>query len=107
MIYVTDFEKIHILRIDEENNFEPMKENIILNYLDCGLFLGSDDGRILLSYKQNEKNFITYQKKFIHEFEVFMKHQDLEYAQCVCLESGDIVIANEGIVYLLDGNSYQ
>ena len=84
-----------------------MRENIILNYLECGQFLASDDGHLLVTYKQNERNFMTYQKKFIHDFEVFIKHQDLEYAQCVCLESGDIVIANEGIVYLMDGNSYK
>lgn len=38
---------------------------------------------------------------------MIIKHQDLEHAQCVCLENGDIAIANEGIVYFLDGTSYQ
>ena len=50
-LFICNFDNIYSLRIDDENNFEPKKENLILNFMECGTMLSSDDGRVILTYK--------------------------------------------------------
>ena len=80
---------------------------MILNFIECGNLCASDDGRLIVTYKANESGFTSYQAKYNHNFEVLVKEQNLENAQCVCLQNGDILIGNEGVIYFLDGANYQ
>lgn len=50
-LFIANFDNIHCLKIEDENNFNLKKENMILNFMECGTLMSSDDGRVIVSYK--------------------------------------------------------
>lgn len=68
--------------------------------------LATDDGNSIVTYKLNLPDFSLFRAKFDHNFEVLINKDNFEFAKCVCLNSGDIAIGNEGVIYFLNGVSY-
>ena len=67
---VTD-ELIHFYIIDKDT-FLPSLENVIYNSMKCSNMMIGSRVRFCITYKQNQKGFQIFTRKYYHNFKVIM-----------------------------------
>lgn len=76
-IQVTTDEKIYFYLINQET-LMPLLENVMFNYMNCNQMMFGSKVRYCITYKTNQRSFVIYRRKYLHNFKVPVVGDNLE-----------------------------
>jgi hypothetical protein len=103
-IQITTAKLIYFYLIDE-TTFMPTLENVMYNYMQCNQMMIGSMRRYAITYKQNEKSFDIYQRKFMHNLRVCVDGQDFAGSKALEIEYLDIFLVTKVDQVLIYDNS--
>jgi hypothetical protein len=66
-----------------DSNGLPELQNVMQNYMGCSQIMFGDSKKSSITYKQNEKSFEIYQRKYLHNLRVCVNSLNMEGAKSV------------------------
>jgi hypothetical protein len=105
-IQITSAKLIYFYLIDEKT-FWPTLENVMYNYMQCNQMMIGSMRRYAITYKQNEKSFDIYQRKFMHNLRVCVDSQNFAGAKAIEIQSSNIFLVTKvDQVLIYDSDNY-
>lgn len=95
-IQITTDELIYFYLIDKET-YMPKLENVMYNFMGCNQMMFGSRVRYGISYKQNQKCFDIYRRKYMHNLKVCVNSENFEGAKAM-----EIVTMNTFLVTQID-----
>ena len=74
-IQVTTDELIYFYLIDKKS-YMPKLENVMYNFMGCSQMMFGSKVRYGITYKENQKDFIIYKRKYMHNLKVCVNNTD-------------------------------
>ena len=93
-IQITTDEKIFFYFIDEET-LEPKLDNVMFNYMNCSQMMFGSRVKYGITYKINQRSFIIYRRKYLHNYQVNVVNENLEGSKGLELKSMDIFLCTK------------
>lgn len=83
---MTTDEFVYFYLIDKET-FMPELENVMYNFMGCNQLMFGSKVRYGISYKQNQKSFEIFRRKYMHNLKVCVNDEDFSGSQALELVS--------------------
>lgn len=97
---------IYFYVIDIET-LEPKRENVLYNYMGCTRMMIGRRGRNCVTYKNNEKGFNVYNRKYMHNLRVQIQGNDYQGSMGLDFSSMNaFVVSNIDRVIVFDSETY-
>jgi hypothetical protein len=93
-IQITTEKLIYFYLIDPET-LEPKLENVMYNYMCCNQMMIGAMRRYSITYKQNERSFDIYQRKYMHNLRVCVNADNYEGAKSLEIASSNMVLVSQ------------
>ena len=93
-IQITTAMLIYFYLIDPET-FEPTLENVMYNYMCCNQMMIGAMRRYSITYKQNERSFDIYERKFMHNLRVCLDSNNYEGSKSLELNSSNLILVSK------------
>jgi hypothetical protein len=91
--------------IDPET-FEPTLENVMYNYMSCNQMMIGAMKRYSITYKQNERSFDIYQRKFMHNLRVCLDDNNYEGSKSLEIVTSNLVLVSKTDQVVMYDNEY-
>jgi hypothetical protein len=106
-IQVTTEDYVYFYLIDKET-FEPEMENVMYNYMKCTQCMFGKRVRYGITYKNNERGFDVYQRKYMHNLKVKVHGQNLEGSKAIEIKSmGKFLVTEVDKVQMYDSYTFE
>ena len=106
-IQITTDERIYFYRIDPET-CEPTLENVMSNYMNCNQMMFGSKVRYCITYKTNQRSFVIYRRKYMHNFKVPVADENMEAAKGLEIQTMDaFLVSRIDKVTMYDSNDFQ
>lgn len=69
--------------IMDRKTLMPSLENVMNNYMECNMMMFGTKVNYCITYKQNQKDFIIYRRKYFHSFKTQITTEDYTNAQVI------------------------
>lgn len=93
-IQITTDRLIYFYQIDPET-LMPTMENVMQNYMMCNQMMIGAAKRYCITYKQNERCFDIYQRKYMHNLRVCVNNDNFEGCKTVEFPSSNLVLISK------------
>ena len=104
-IQITNDQYIYFFLIDPVT-FMPTLENVMINYMMCNQMMIGAKKRYSITYKQNERSFDIYQRKFMHNLRVCVDDFNYEGSKAIELPSSNLVLISKIDQVIMLDNQY-
>lgn len=105
-IQITSDKLIYFYLIDPVT-FEPQLENVMYNYMLCNQMMIGAMKRYSITYKQNERSFEIYQRKYMHNLRVCLDANNYEGSKALEIETSNLILVSKiDEVILYDNEEY-
>ena len=85
----------------------PELENVMYNFMNCNQMMIGSMRRYGISYKQNERSFAIYTRKYMHNLRVCVDDQDYSGSKGIEIISSNLTLVSKvNELILLDSRSY-
>lgn len=92
----------------QNEDFIPKLENVMMNFLGCGMMIYGEEQTFCITFKMNQANFFIYQRKLNHDFMVTLNNEDFENSLGINIKGNNtFLVAREGEVIIYDDLSYE
>jgi hypothetical protein len=91
--------------IDPET-FEPKLENVMYNYMSCNQMMIGAMKRYSITYKQNERCFEIYTRKFMHNLRVCLDDSNYEGSKSLEIATSNLVLVSKIDEVVMYDNEY-
>ena len=106
-IQVTTDEYVYFYLIDKET-FMPKLENVMYNYMGCNQMMFGSKVRYGISYKQNQKSFDVYRRKYMHNLRVCVNKEDFSGSKAMEIVSMNVFLVTQvDKVLMIDSDNFQ
>jgi len=90
-----------------ETTLIPKLENVMLNFLSCGMMIYGEKQSFCITFKVNQENFCIYQRKLNHDFLVTLNNENFENSIGINIKGNDsFLVAREGEIIIYDDLNY-
>mmetsp|Transcript_801 Transcript_801/g.1008 ORF Transcript_801/g.1008 Transcript_801/m.1008 type:complete len:398 (-) Transcript_801:899-2092(-) len=105
-IQITTDDRIYFYLI-EPDTLEPILENVMYNYMNCNQMMFGAKVRYCITYKTNQKSFVIYRRKYMHNFKVPVISENLEAAKGLELQTmNTFLVSKVDKVIIYDSNNF-
>ena len=106
-IQITTDEKIYFYFINEDT-LQPNLDNVMFNYMNCSQMMFGSKVKYGITYKINQRSFVIYRRKYLHNFKVNVVDENLEGSKGLELKSMDIFLCSKiDKVVMYDSMNFQ
>lgn len=106
-IQVTTDHKVYFYLIDKES-LMPVLENVMFNFMNCSQMMFGPKVKFCITYKNNERGFDVYTRKFTHGLKINVIKEDLEGSHGLHIESMNaFIISKIDTIRMYDSQTYQ
>lgn len=85
---------IYFYIIDRET-LVPKLENVMYNYMKCSQMMFGSRVKYGITYKTNEKSFDVYRRKYQHNIQSCVNHQNFEGCKSLELVSSNVFLVSK------------
>ena len=85
-IQITTDSHIYFYIMDRDT-LEPSLENVMNNYMECNMMMFGSKVNYCITYKQNQKDFVIYRRKYYHSFKSQIREEDYTNSQVIDVKS--------------------
>ena len=86
----------------------PNLENVMYNYMCCNQMMFGSRVRYGISYKQNQKSFDIYRRKYMHNLRVCVNKEDFAGSKALELVSMNVFLVTQiDKVLMIDSDNFQ
>jgi hypothetical protein len=90
-----------------EETWIPKLQNVMMNFMQCGMILFVESQKFCITYKQNQNNFTSYKRKVNHDFKVRVNDGNFCGAVGSNIENEEVfIVHHNGQLILFDDADY-
>lgn len=98
---------IYFYIIDKET-YLPDLENVMENYMECNQLMVGKRVRNAISYKTNERVFVVYQRKSMHNLRACVNGNNFENCKILELETSNTFLVSQiDNIFMMDSETFQ